>query len=443
MRGSRTLRPAGHSAGTMAFAAALALTAAACGSSSSSSSGGAASTIKIGIMTTCGGPFASFEQESFSGAKYALVQNAGGKAQGTGPENGVSGATVAGHPIEISFGCTDATPDKALSEAKRLVQNVGVDVLLAPLSGDEGIAIANYAKQVPNKTFVNGTSGAQQTTLQVQAPNFYRYGGDGAQWMGGAGTYAYKTLGWRNVAILGEDYSYPWTQAAGFAAEFCPLGGHIPKRIWVPLGTTDWASSVAQLPSGIDGFLLLTGGTDTVAVEKDYVATGGSLATHMLGGSSVMDPTSFAVGTSLDGLAGGSPVPLGSTDSAWTSYVSGLESVYPASPPGSLAGSLFTALYYNGMNAIIQGLTAVNGDLSGNQASFQQKLSTLSMSTPNGPITLDSNRNAIISAYVVQVVKQPDGTLAFKTIKTTQNVNETFNGYFSASSTVTRDAPTC
>jgi branched-chain amino acid transport system substrate-binding protein len=424
-------------------AAMLGLVAAACGSSPSSSSPASNSPIKIGILTTCGGPFASFEQESFSGAKYALVHDAGGKSLGTGDENGISGATVAGHPIQIYFGCSDATPAVALSEAKRLIQSVGVDILLGPLSGDEGIAVANFAKQVPDKTFVNGTSGAQQTTLSIKAPNFFRFGGDGAQWMAGLGTYAVKTLGWKNIAILGEDYSYPWTQAAGFVAEVCPLKAHIVKRIWVPLGTTDWSSAVAELPKNIDGFLLLTGGTDTVAVEKDYTATGGNIATHMLGGSSVMDPTSFTVGGALNGLVGGSPVPLGSTDPAWTSYVSGLESVYPATPAGSLAGSLFTGLYYNGMEAIIQGLKAVNGELSNSQSSFQHALSGLTLATPNGTITLDSNRNAVMSNYVVQIVKQSDGSLGFKTLSTVPAVGETFNGFFNASSAVTRDAPTC
>jgi branched-chain amino acid transport system substrate-binding protein len=424
--------------GTWAVAIGLGLVVAACGNSTSTS---AASTIKVGIMTTCGGPFAAFEQESFSGAKYALIQQAGGKAKGTAPQDGVTGASVSGHPIEISFGCTDASPDKALAEARRLVQNVGVDILLGPLSGDEGIALANYAKQQPNKTFVNGTSAAQQTTLSVKAPNFFRYGGDGAQWMAGLGTYAYQTLHWRNVAILGEDYSYPWTQAAGFIGEFCPAGGKIAKRIWIPLGTTDWASAVAQLPSNIDGFLLLTGGTDTVAVEKEYSTRGGNLATHMLGGSSVMDPTSFTVGKPLSGLAGGSPVPLGSTDSAWTSYVNGLESVYPADPKGSLAGSLFTGLYYDGMSAIIQGLKQVNGDLSGNQSKLQQALSGLTLSAPNGSLKLDANRNAIITNYIVQIVG--DGSLGFKVIKTVPGVDQTFHGFFGPTSSPSRDSPSC
>src|SRR5438105_5020105 len=286
-----------------AVAVGLGLMVAACGNSTSTSN---SSTIKIGILTTCGGPFAAFEQESFSGAKYALIQSAGGKSQGASPQNGVSGASVSGHPIEISFGCSDATPDKALAEARRLIQNVGVDILLGPLSGDEGIAIANYAKQQPNKTFVNGTSGAQQTTLSVKAPNFFRFGGDGAQWMAGLGTYA-----------------------------------------------------------------------------------------------------------------------------------------YPATPKGSLAGSLFTGLYYDGMTAIIQGLKQVGADLSGNQSKFQQALSGLTLSSPNGSIKLDSNRNAILPNYIVEIVSQSDGSLGFKTIKTVPNVNQTFNGFFGPSSSPSRDSPSC
>jgi branched-chain amino acid transport system substrate-binding protein len=394
-----------------------------------------ATPIKIGILTTCGGPFAPFEIESYSGAKYALVKFAGGKPAGTAPQSQVTGATVAGHPIQISFGCSDATPDKAVSEARRLVENVHVNVLLGPLSGDEGIAVANYAKTQPNVVFVNGTSGAQSTTLSVKAPNFFRFGGDGAQWMAGLGTYAYKTLHWKTAAILGEDYSYPYTQAAGFIKEFCSLGGSITKRIWVPLGTTDWSSFVSQLPRNVSGVLLLTGGTDTIAAEKGYVGLGGNLAKGMLGGSSVMDPTSFTVGNPLLGLAGGSPVPLGGTTSAWTSYVSGFLKVYPKAPPDSL----FTVLYYDGMQSIIQGLQKTNGDVT----KLGATLAKLTPSFPNGNVKLDANRNSIQPAYVVQIVNK-GGRLAFKTIDTIPNVSQTFGGLFSASSPApSRTQPAC
>ena len=434
----RGLRPARWQV-VLATLAGVAVAAFATTASANTKAAGSASAtltpIKVGILTTCGGPFAPFEIESYSGAKYALVQYAGGRAAGTAPQSQVTGASVSGHPIRIYFGCSDATPDKAVSEARRLVENVHVNILLGPLSGDEGIAVANYAKTQPNVVFVNGTSGAQSTTLSVKAPNFFRFGGDGAQWMAGLGAYAYKTLHWKSAAILGEDYSYPYTQAAGFIKEFCSLGGDVTKRIWVPLGTTDWSSFVSQLPRNVSGIVLLTGGSDTIAAEKAYVGLGGNLAKSMLGGSSVMDPTSFSVGTALTGMAGGSPVPLGGTTSAWKSYVSGFLKIYPKAPPDSL----FTVLYYNGMQAIIQGLQKTHGDVS----TLGATLAKLTPTFPNGSVKLDANRNSIEPAFVVQIVNS-GGKLAFKTIKTIPDVSQTFGGLFSASSPApSRTSPAC
>jgi branched-chain amino acid transport system substrate-binding protein len=389
----------------------------------------AAGAIKIGVLTTCGGPFATFESESFSGAKYALVKDAGGKADGTKPQDQVTGATAGGKPISISFGCSDATPDKAVSEARRLVENVGVKILLGPLSGDEGVAVANYAKSVPGVTFVNGTSGAQSTTLAVKAPNFFRFGGDGAQWMAGLGTYAYKTLGWKKVAILGEDYSYPYTQAAGFVTEFTSLGGQVTARSWVPLTQTDWSSPVAQLPRDVDGVLLLTGGTNTVSAEKAFIQIGKNPGKFLLGGSSVMDPTSFTVGDQLQGLTGGSPVPLGGTTADWKTYIDGFTSTYPDAP----GDSLFTVLYYDGMEAILKGLDQVKGDLGTDGKAFQAALTSMQPTFPNGQVKLDANRNSVQPAYVVQIVKD-GGKLGFKVVQTVPEVDQTFGGLFTASS---------
>lgn len=437
MSRSRSWRGGAGKLAVVGTVAALALVGCGSGSKSSNASGDTAAAapsapagaIKIGVLTTCGGPFATFEQESFSGAKYALIKDAGAKAEGTKPQDQISGATVAGKPVSIAFGCSDATPDKAVAEARRLVENVGVKVLLGPLSGDEGVAVANYAKSVPGVTFVNGTSGAQSTTMSVKAPNFFRFGGDGAQWMAGLGTYAYKTLGWKKVAILGEDYSYPYTQAAGFVSEFTSLGGKVTARSWVPLTQTDWSSPVAQLPRDVDGVLLLTGGTNTIAAEKAFIQIGKDPGKFLLGGSSVMDPTSFTVGDKLVGLTGGSPVPLGGTTADWTSYMDGFKKAFPDAP----GDSLFTVLYYDGMEAIIQGLEKVNGDLGNNEQAFQQALTSLTPTFPNGQVKLDQNRNSVQPAYVVQIVKN-GGQLGFKVVQTIDNVDQTFGGLFGPNS---------
>src|SRR3954467_10728252 len=137
MRNSRNRLAGPSKVAAVVGAAVLALTACGGGGGSSSSSSPTAAApasapegaIKIGVLTTCGGPFATFEAQSLSGAKYPLIAQAGGTAKGTGPQDQVTGARVAGTPIAVSFGCSDATPDKAVAEARRLVENVGVQIL--------------------------------------------------------------------------------------------------------------------------------------------------------------------------------------------------------------------------------------------------------------------------------------------------------------------------
>jgi len=166
-------------------------------SGSASSSGGQSSgTIKIGFLSDCEGAFGSFFEPTASGANLALIRYAGAQPAGDKPTDGVTGAKIAGKDVEIvSYGCADDTADKAIEETRRMMEQEGADILVGPLSGDEGIAVANYAKDHPDKTFVNGIAGAQDSTLKVQAPNFFRFHPDGAQWSAGLGDYAYNELG--------------------------------------------------------------------------------------------------------------------------------------------------------------------------------------------------------------------------------------------------------
>ena len=145
-------------------------------------------------------------------------------------------ASINGHPLVlVGVGCSNDKADTAIKETKRLMEQLKADIMIGPLSGDESIAVANYAKQHPTKTFVDGAAGAQDTTLKVRAPNFFRFNGDGAMWNAGLGDLAYNKLGWRTAAVVADDYSFAWTSAAGFIAEFCAVGGKVTKRVFPPL----------------------------------------------------------------------------------------------------------------------------------------------------------------------------------------------------------------
>jgi branched-chain amino acid transport system substrate-binding protein len=415
------------------------------GASTGGSTTTAGSPIKIGLLSTCKGPFAPFYEATLLGAAIAGIDQ-GGTPVSKKPSDGVK-LSIGGHPLKFYKGCSDATPDLALAEARRLVEQVGVDILIGPLSGSEGIAVANYSKKQPGKTFINGTSGAQDTTLKVRSPNFFRFNTDGAQWMAGFGDYAYNTLKWRKVVTIGDDYDFPYTQTAGFVAEFCALGGQVVKRVWPPLGTKDYSSFIAQIPkTGIDGFYLTVGGTGTVAFVKAYSELqSGSLAKKVLFGSVALDPIVVKeLGERVVGGVTGTNTSPDSGAKVYKKYVANAVKYYPALGAGA-AASLFSANYWVNTWPVLQALKTVNGDLSGGQAKFRAALGALGtkgFNSPEGVIKLDGNRQAIGSNFLIQLTSV--NPVTYKTLRRIPNVTQSFSGFFTTKTpTPGRNSPAC
>ena len=229
---------------------------------------GPAKAIKIGVLTDCTGSWSFEHDDTLASADLALIQQ-GATAAGASPRDGVAGATILGRPIELSFGCSDGSPASALAEARRLVERVGVSVLIGPLIEDEELALQTYARRRPAIAFVNGSGSVR---LRRPSPNFFSFHTDGAQWSAGTGSYAYRALGWRRAVTITDDHDmFNWSQTAGFVAEFCSLGGTIVKRVRVPPGITDLSSVLAKLPrSSVDGVYVATGPAVPNALLKAY-----------------------------------------------------------------------------------------------------------------------------------------------------------------------------
>src|ERR1700674_4036066 len=294
----------------------------ACTSNSTSTT--TSNVIKIGILSDCLGDFGSFYNDDIGGALAVLAAHYGGKASGALPKDGMTGAKIAGKDIQIvGFGCSDSTASKAIEETRRLVEQLGADILIGPLSGDEGIAVANYAKtNQPNKTFINGIAGAQGATLKVQAPNFFRFNPDGAQWSAGLGSYAYNKLNWKTAAVIGDDYAFPYTSLAGFIAEFCAVGGNVTKRVWPPLGTTDYSSFIAQLPKN-ENLFVGVGGAGLITFLKQYQQLNGKLNTaHIMGNTFSPDRQLLhAIGTPMVGAVAASGIAADDNSAQTKAYI--------------------------------------------------------------------------------------------------------------------------
>ncbi|WP_420404278.1 ABC transporter substrate-binding protein [Nisaea sp.] len=367
--------------------------------------------LKVGVLATLEGTYTVLGEDGVRGLKTAYGER-GGKA--------------GGREIELVIQSTDASPDSAVRGARKLVEQDGVEIVIGPLSGSEGIAIRDYSKTQPQVTFLNGISGAQETTYVTPSENFFRFNMDGAQWSAGLGDYVYDEKGYRSVATVGEDYSFIYTQVFGFVTEFCGRGGEITERFWVPLGTKDFGSIIAALPDDVDAIYLGLGGGDAVNFLNQYQQAGGDA--NLIGGTIMVDGTVLnSKGSAKKALIGTpSAGPQADTwdNAKWQAYVKAYQNAFPPDKRFP-SPSLLATGYYNATNAAFICLDEVGGDLSDGHKAFRQCLATLELDAPNGKITLDKNRQAIGTNFVSEVIEQPDGTLATKLVKIKENVNQT------------------
>jgi branched-chain amino acid transport system substrate-binding protein len=382
--------------------------------------GSGKSTIRVGVLAVCQGAYAPFYDEILGGAELPLLQR-GGKLAGAAPANGVRGAKVAGHPVELVIGCSDETGSRALSVARRLVEKEHVQILVGPETSAAGIAIRDYARTQPDVTFLIALSPAAEPTLQRPAPNVYRFTTDALQWAAGLGAYAYRTLGWRTAVVMGSDFQFPWAEAGAFAAEFCSLGGDVVKRVW-----SDAPAGVPQA----DGYFLSEYIPQLLVPAVKALPVRGRLAGKVLIGSASIEYARATLGPRVDGVVGGSASPVGSSEPLWTAYLAAFKQAFPK------VNVLGLGVYYAiPMEAALRGLEAANGDLEGLPAALR----SLRLDTPAGPVRLDAHRQAIGSNYLVQVT--PAG---LKPIRTLRDVDDSYAGRFSPSKPLpSRTYPPC
>jgi branched-chain amino acid transport system substrate-binding protein len=414
--------------------------------------------VRLGVLGECEGPFGGFHEDVVAGVVLALVNHAGAQsASSTSALDGWENAVVNGTPIElVGIGCGDDTPDTILGEVRQLVEQNNANVVIGPLSGDEGIAVAEYAKANPDVTFLSGIAGSQEPTLEVQAPNYFRFHGDGAMWNAGLGDILHNEEGWDTVAVIADDYSFGHTSAAGFIADFCGVGGDVTARVFPPLGTTDYSSFVQQLPDPdeVDGYFWVVGGTGTQAALEAFVNAKGDLTGDQHAGNLFFNPSlAQALGTDIAGAyVGGFATPPGdlqgpeideyldSADAAWETLPSGLAGG-EATEPRTAAGFGFMYGYYSAGVALVRALEETGGDPS--PEPLQAALGGLTVDLPYGEVSLDENRSGIVDVVLSQLVEE-DGEIVQKSVAVIPQVDQTFGGTFSTDTPPPgRDFPPC
>jgi branched-chain amino acid transport system substrate-binding protein len=398
----------------------------------SSAAPGQARQVKIAIFTDCKGAFAFGYELDIGGANAAFSQFAGARPKNKNkPSAGIIGGNAGGAALTFTdYACGDDTPGTILKEIRRLMVQQDADVMVGPLSGDEAVATANWAKSHLDKTIIIGTAASQDPTMQIAPKNVFRYFGDGAQWNAGIGEILYKKWGWRNAAVIMDDYSFAWTSGAGFIADFCAAGGKITKRVFPPLNTTDYSSYVRQLPSpdDVDGYFWVVGGTGTDPAFKAFEQAHGTLKARQHSGNLFLwFLTGASVAPKLRGAyIGGFGIGPGLKTGPAAKYRAVMKRYYPKVIP---AEDSFTLNYYRSAHALVVGLVKSKGRVG---AALQRQLPRIIddpyQLSAGGKVRLDSRRQAIQDQYAMQI--NPSGAFGISMAGYVPNVDQTFGGTF-------------
>src|SRR5579859_7846477 len=96
--------------------------------------------LKIGVLSTLAGPFVVMGEDAMRGAELAVAE---------------FGGAIGDRPIVLYKEGSNAIPESAIEATQQLIEGKDVDFMVGPLSGNEGLAVRDYARTRLDKTFLN------------------------------------------------------------------------------------------------------------------------------------------------------------------------------------------------------------------------------------------------------------------------------------------------
>ena len=328
------------------------------------------------------------------------------------------GNEISGRPVELFIEDSGADPNLAIQRVQRMVERDGIQLILGPLSGGEGMAVKDFADRIPDTTVIVAGAAAENITMRGVMPNVFRSSYSGAQVKFIFGEYAYDTLGIRRIVTLGEHYDFPFSQVGGFLSTFIRRGGEVLDRQWVSLGTSDFSSVIARIPTDIDAIFVQLGGTNSINFFTQFDEFGLRGRLIVLGGSTAVDTTVLqsAAGPLLEGVYSGSHY---SQVLPFPEFKAFDESFMEAHGRPS---SLFAADYYTAARIAIEVLKSIDGNIEDQQA-FRDGILKTTINAPRGPIRFDEFHNVVQNVYINRV-ENVDGVFRNVAIETFEDQDQ-------------------
>ena len=359
--------------------------------------------LRIGFLTVLTGPLAAGGKQQEEGVALFLKER-----------NGM----IAGRKVELITQDTAGNPALAKTKAQELVEREKVPVIIGPLATNEALAMDGYLRDA--KVPLITTTSSATVDLKSRQPNPYvlHAFGTAPQVTYPLGDYAAKTLGYKKVAIVAEDFTYGHEGAGGFHLAFEAGGGKIVQKLWPPLNAPEYAPYLAQIKTDIDAIYMGFAGSNPLRFLKQFNDYGLKGKVAVLGNTTSTDEGILKVmGDEAVGVvtAGWYAAGLDTPDNK--KFVAGINAAYQHDP------GFYTAGPYTALLIIEEALKATGGKTD-NAAAFLKAMHDVRLTHgPVGPMKLDEYGNPVLDIHIRKVARV-NGKLTNTIVKTYPQVNQ-------------------
>ena len=244
--------------------------------------------VKIALVTSKSGAFATMGADVATGIKFAVDE-----------ANAKGG--VDGRKIVLAEGDDESTPDAGRRVAEKLARD-GHNLIIGPITSSISLAISqNLARW--DAAFIGTISKADKLTQDACSPRFVRTNHSDAMDLAMINEWA-KTIPGNNFAIMAADYVWGQDSAKSFEAAVSAQGKKVGTKLFVPLGTKDYAPYIQQLKNANADAIWVADVSGAIAFTKQAADFGLIPQTPLIGHALLSNFIVNATGNALTNVPG-------------------------------------------------------------------------------------------------------------------------------------------
>ena len=342
--------------------------------------------VKIALVTSKSGAFATMGADVATGIKFAVDE-----------ANAKGG--VDGRKIVLAEGDDESTPDAGRRVAEKLARD-GHNLIIGPITSSISLAISqNLARW--DAAFIGTISKADKLTQDACSPRFVRTNHSDAMDLAMINEWA-KTIPGNNFAIMAADYVWGQDSAKSFEAAVTGQGKKVGTKLFVPLGTKDYAPYIQQLKNAKADAIWVADVSGAISFTKQAADFGLIPQTPLIGHALLSNFIVNATGNALTNVPGN----VGYTPDIDTPQSKAFAAAFKARHnrlPSDTEGQA-----YNGTMVLLQGVKLAG---STKPLDVTKALRGAEVETLYGKATVRPADNQLLIPNYIARVKVADGVL--------------------------------